>query len=337
MKKLNKDLFNKSFSHIYIEKQAKNHPNTQKIISHFANSNIIEINHYKDVFCRSHQNFYLQKQSPNLILAIKTDNLIYKGARFCNDFGNDHFYYTSSIMNCIYNCEYCYLQGMYPSANIVIFVNIEDIFHKVEEILNKHSMYLCISYDTDILALEQITQYTSKWIDFCKKHDNLKIEIRTKSSNFYAIKDITPTDNVILAWTLSPSLISQKYEDKTPSLRSRLYSINQAIKNNWNVRICFDPILYLRDFKENYKDLIDTTFSTIPPNKILDLSIGVFRVSSEYLKTMRKNRFDSIILNYPFMCKNKEYTYDENLSKEMISYVYNLSKKYIDEDKIYIS
>ena len=336
MKKLSKNIFNPCFSHIYVEKQALNYPNTKDILTHFNNSEIIEINHYKDVFSRSHQNFYMQKQSPSLILAVKKDNLIYKGAKFCDDFGNDNFYYTSSIMNCIYNCEYCYLQGMYPSANIVVFVNIEDIFSEIDKLLNKKDIYLCISYDTDILALENILGYASKWIQFAKDKPNLKIELRTKSASFNLISHLKPCDNIILAWTLSPETISLNYEDKTPSLLSRLKSAKSAIDANWKVRLCFDPILYLNNWQENYKDLIDTTFSILPSNKILDVSLGVFRVSSDYLKIMRKQRFDSSILNYPFTTENKVCTYPDDISLAMVSYVYTLINEYINKDKIFI-
>lgn len=337
MKNLEKHLFNPAFSHIYIEKAALNHPTTKEILTHFTNSKIIEIDHYKDVFCRSHQSFYLQKQSPSLILAIKRDNLIYKGARFCDDFGNNHFYYTSSMMNCLYNCEYCYLQGMYPSGNVVIFVNLEDIFYEVEKLLKKHPVYLCVSYDTDILAFEKILGYGRRWIEFTKKHKDLKIEIRTKSANFSSIKDIPAAENVIIAWTLSPDIISKNYEKRTPSLINRLSSAKEALDNNWKVRICFDPILYLNNWKENYKSLIDTTFSILPKDKIYDISLGVFRVSSEYLKIMRRQAPDSVILNYPFISKNKVATYCEDLSKDMLSYVYSLAKEYIDECKIYVT
>lgn len=336
MKKLSKDLFNNYFSHIYIEKEALNHPNTKKILSRMKNSKIIEIDHYKDIFSRSHQNFYVQKQSPSLILAYKKNNLIYNGARFCDDFGNDYFYYTSSIMNCIYNCEYCYLQGMYSSANIVIFVNIEDIFTEVTNLLKKHPVYLCISYDTDLLAFENILGYASQWIEFASLNPDLKIELRTKSANFNLIRNISPSKNVILAWTLSPQKIIQRHENRTPCLKDRLNSIKQAMDNGWNIRLCFDPILYSPDWKTLYTELINTVFSTIQCDKILDISIGVFRVSSDYLKIMRKQRFDSVILNYPFALENKAYSYEKTLSEEMISYVKSIISRYVSPHKIYI-
>lgn len=39
------------------------------------------------------------------------------------------------MFNCIYDCRYCFLQGMYSSANYVIFVNFEDFDKEIEEVI----------------------------------------------------------------------------------------------------------------------------------------------------------------------------------------------------------
>lgn len=159
MKSLRNDYYNPFFSHIYVEKAVRNHPRTKRILQNFPRASVILIDHYKDVFCRKGQNFILQQCSQNLILAAKQGNLIYPGAPVCQSFGNENFYYTSCVMNCVYDCEYCYLKGMYPSGNMVVFVNLEDIFREVRKLLEERAVYLCISYDTDLLAMEPITGY----------------------------------------------------------------------------------------------------------------------------------------------------------------------------------
>lgn len=330
-----KNLYNPYFSHIYVEDNALNYPNTEKILSHFKSSKIININHYKDLFCRNHQNFHEEKNSPSLILAVKKDKLIYKGSSMCDDFGNDNFYYTSSIMNCIYNCEYCYLQGMYPSAHIVIFVNIDDIFKEVEKKLKKSSIYLCVSYDTDILALEQILGYGFKWLSFAKSHTNLKLELRTKSTGFNYINNFKSLDNVIIAWTLSPEPICSKYEHGTPTLKNRLTSIKRAINMGWKIRLCFDPLLYVNDYEEIYVNFLKEAFKEIPSSSICDVSIGVFRVSKDYMKIMRKVNPESILLNFPFETNMGTCSYSIEITNSLISCVYNEVKRYIPEEKIY--
>ncbi|HEX2925997.1 MAG TPA: radical SAM protein, partial [Ruminiclostridium sp.] len=238
MNSLKPSLYNVFFSHIYIEREIRNHSVVKRILDCFPDAAVVEINHYKDVFCRSRQNYGIQKNSPSLILARKQQNLVYEGAPVCQNFGNRHFYYTSSVMNCIYDCKYCYLQGMYPSANMVVFVNLEDIFEQVEILLERQPVYLCVSYDTDLLALEHILGYTKRWFDFALKHKDLTIEVRTKSANINVLDKLQPLENVILAWTLSPERLSEAYEHHVPSFWQRLSCIEKAISKGFKVRLC---------------------------------------------------------------------------------------------------
>ena len=92
------------------------------VLSKFKNNQVINIEKYTEILNRNQQDFKLQKLSPKLILAVKKDGFIYKGSDVLPSFGHNHFYYNSVIQNCIYDCDYCYLQGMYNSANIVVFV-----------------------------------------------------------------------------------------------------------------------------------------------------------------------------------------------------------------------
>ena len=136
------DYYNAAFSHIYVEKQIKDHKRTKEILKKLPDAIVIEIDHYKDVFCRRKQSIVAQNKAKALILAKNQNGCIYEGAPVCQNFGNDNFYYCSCMMNCLFDCEYCYLKGMYPSANIVVFVNIEDIFSELEELLREKKIYL---------------------------------------------------------------------------------------------------------------------------------------------------------------------------------------------------
>lgn len=323
----------KPFSHIYIENAAADYPLTKIILSRFPGANIIRINHYKDIFNRSGQDFLAQKYSKSLILAKNNGELIYKGAKVCQDFDNRYFYYTSNIMNCVYDCEYCYLQGMYPSGNIVIFVNFEDYFSKLESYLANHEMYLCISYDTDLLALENITGLTQKWIDFTKKHENLKIEIRTKSA--YDITSLNNiTERVIFAWTLSPDIITSKFEHMTPGLNTRLNAVKKALSVT-KPRLCLDPVIYVPDYKKIYSDFYQKIFCTINSEDILDCSLGLFRISSSYLKSMRKKRVCEITA-YPYTTCDNVCSYEKEKSDEMLDFARLELSRYISSEKIYI-
>ncbi|RHP34443.1 SPL family radical SAM protein [Lachnotalea sp. AF33-28] len=336
MNSLSRGLFNPYFSHIYIEEALAGKEETEEVLRHFPHAVKVKISHYKDVFCRSRQDCALQKQSPSLILAAKQEHLIYPGAPVCQDFGNRHFYYTSCVMNCVYDCEYCYLQGMYPSSHMVVFLNLEDVFVQTEILLKDHPVYLCISYDTDLLALEPVFGCVRRWISFAAAHPSLTIEIRTKSAGFHYIGDLAPLQNVIFAWTLSPEEVCQAFERHTPSLHARLASAAAAADRGWPIRLCFDPLLYIKDWKRLYQELVSTVFQTLSPDSIKDASIGVFRVSSEYLKRMKQRRPVSVLLHYPYENENGVCYYGKERTEELTREMQRLLLAYLPEEKLFI-
>lgn len=387
-------LQNKTFAHIYVEERVLADPayrkRAEEIIRHFGDAVVIKINHYKDVFNRHKQNYLKQHESQALILAVKQGNLVYPGAKVCQSMGNEHFYYTSCMMNCLFDCEYCYLKGMYPSGNMVIFLNLEDIFKEVEALLEKHPVYLCVSYDTDLMAVESLTGYVREWMRFTNEHPGLTIEVRTKAGNISfdrlvsgvaisgvqwfgeepenqtisTIEKVTglcekevmvsETGEVkgelenavnreklsvgprnIFAFTLSPDYVVEHYEHKTGTLESRLKSICKALELGFSVRLCFDPMIYCPDWKTEYGRMMDRVFERIPMEKIRDVSVGSFRLSEEYLKSMRRNMPGSAVVQYPYENDHGVYHYSGKLTDEMEKWLVLRLTERISEEKIF--
>lgn len=330
-------LYHTAFSTIYIEKGLENHPFVQEITTRFPTSNHILISHYKDVFNRSHQNSTLQKYAPALILAAKHGTLLYAGAAVCQSFGNTHFYYTSCSMNCPYDCEYCYLQGMYPSSHLVLFVNVEDYFAELTELLQKHPVYLCASYDTDLLALSHLSHLAVKWSHFVQENPDLTVELRTKSANITALHTLTVSERFILAWTLSPDYVIENWEHKTPSLNARLKAARLAKDLGFPVRLCFDPLLYFPNYKEAYETMLAQVFTYFKPEELYDVSIGVFRCSKDFIKLMRKNRPASALLQYPYENEQGVYHYGTARSEELVQTIKTMLLSYgVKEEKIFL-
>ncbi len=341
----NNDYYHKPFSHLYIEETAWNFPITRQLLARFPASAVIPIRHYRDVFSSHRQVFSCQKQSPKLILAVKEEEtLIYPGAPVCQSFGNQNFFYTSSIMNCLYDCEYCYLQGMYPSANLVVFVNLDAIFQQVESLLQKSPIYLCISYDTDLLALEGLFGYVKRWIDFARQHPDLTIECRTKSAYVPILPDPSLSKRFIFAWTLSPSALIQTYEHRTPSLAARLNAICNALEAGNRIRLCFDPMLRVANWQEQYQALVDTVFTTLTSRvpdcltngQVADVSLGTFRISKEYITQIRRNRPRSPLVWYPFQTQTGVCSYGSAADREMMEWMKQALTAWLPEERIFL-
>jgi spore photoproduct lyase len=323
-----------------VEKQIVDHPRTGQILSHFAKAQTVTIDHYKDVFNRRGQDYLLQQDHKSLILAAKSEHFFYEGAPVCQDFGNANFYYCSTMMNCVYDCRYCYLKGMYPSGNLVIFVNLEDYFRELEAMLKKQSVYLCVSYDADLLAMEPVAGYVAKWAGFAAGHANLKLEVRTKSANLSMWKKLPCLSNVIYAFTVSPQRMIEACEHNTPSARSRLCCACEGLRRGYPVRLCFDPMLYLPTWRMDYDALLSLVDRTLAEHQVemgqfADVSVGSFRISQDYLKKMRRMEPYEPAVQFPFVNEGGVYRYPKRLRQEMEQYLIGALAARMEKEKIY--
>lgn len=347
------------FSKIYIENRAAAYPLTEEIRSRIPGADTEYIGHYKDVFDVAGQDFSAQKAAPAIILAVNDGRRIYPGARPCQNFGHEHFYYTSQVKNCLYDCEYCFLRGMYPSGNLVIFVNVEDYFKDIDELLNEHPVYLSISYDTDLHGLEGLTGLLGKWFEYASGKENLLIELRTKCGSDSIIKRIAGdsasddnntqagssavsdkngglAENLILAVTVSPDAFIKRFEHGTGSFDSRLALAKKALSAGIRTRLCFDPVFPVKDFENVYGSMVDEVFSDPAMRGIEDVSVGSFRISSGYLKRMRRTAL-SPLTAYPYEIKDGMAGFDDETLGSMYRFMKNKLSGFIKPDIIFFS
>ena len=249
----------------------------------------------------------------------------------CQSFGNKNFYYASSMMNCPFDCEYCYLKGMYPSSNMVVFVNLEDYRADVEEKLREGPMYVCASYDTDLLAMNSLTGHADFWKETALEHEDLLVELRTKAA--VDVKDNIP--NLIYAFTLSPEEVVTDLERYTAPLRARIGAAAKALEAGAKVRLCFDPIIKITGWKEAYEKLIGEASSRIDFGKLTDVSVGTFRISGDYLNKMRRAYPASKTAWYPYVIKDGVAQYEPDTDRQMQEFVCGLLEKHIGREKIF--
>lgn len=325
------------FKRIYIEEQVANHKKTLEILNRFSSSDKIYIDHYKDVFNRSGQDWRYQKEHQALILAKRTEHFLYKGSEYTPSFGESHFYYNTLILNCIYDCDYCYLQGMFPSAHVVLFVNEEDFIFAVDDELNKinSNIYLALSYDTDILAFDGLFGYSEAWINYVENEKRVSVEMRTKSANINVFKNKKPNDRTILAWSLSPQSVIELFENKTASLESRIRALNTASDMGWPVRICIDPMLKVPNWKQIYDEFLSFLTSKVNLNLVRDISVGSFRMNHAFLKRMKQQRNDTPLLFDDYIVQNESISYKQEVIDSMKQLIDSRLQPYIALDKVH--
>jgi spore photoproduct lyase len=330
----------KPFSHIYVEEGVAGEPRCERILARFRNSEVVVVDDYQNVFGRGRQDFWRQKAAPKLILARKKDQFLYAGNDFLQAGVSPNFAYNALVMNCPYDCHYCYLQGMYGSANLVAFVNLEDYFAAAEAFHARRPdpeapAILAISYDTDLLALEGILGYVSEWVEWSRGRNQWIIEVRTKSTGGRLLGEVPPDPCMRIAWTLSPERVAQRYESGAPALGQRLAGMRRAAEKGWRLTLSVDPILRVPGWREVYTHFASQLREAVPWEAVDRVELGVFRVGTQHFKRMRK-RPGTDLLHYPYEHASNTVSLNEEVREEMVGLLHNHLTETISPNIIHI-
>tara|TARA_Y100000590_G_scaffold334400_1_gene380509 strand:+ start:432 stop:1427 length:996 start_codon:yes stop_codon:yes gene_type:complete len=323
---------------IYIENHIKNHPRTKKILSRFKkNINVVYCDHYGEIFNIKSQNFRIQKNKPALILAKKEGKKIHNIPKNFG-IGGKKNYYFSHMLNCIYDCEYCFLQGKHMSAHYLLFINYEDFFLDIKKQIKKNSSeksYFFSGYDCDSLAFDGITDFIKSFLPIFKNNTNGILEIRTKSTQVERILKFKPIDNCIIAFSFTPENISKLIEHKVPSVKKRIDSMKKLTDMGWNIGLRFDPIVPACNFGKIYDDLFKSIVSKIPKKNIHSVSFGMMRFPKKMFKKIIKENPNTKIDSLNFKNNNGIYSYEIDQKKKIENIILSKLKKYMGDIPIY--
>ncbi|MAI85302.1 MAG: DNA photolyase [Rickettsiales bacterium] len=323
---------------VYIESNIKNEKKTLEIISKLGNVNIVNCEKYTEVFNKKSQNFRLQKLNPSLIIAKKNKNFVLKTPpKF--SIGSKNNYYFSHMMNCIYDCRYCFLQGMYNSANYLIYINYFDFKNEIEKVyLNSDSkdIHFFSGYDCDSLAFEPLTNFADYFIDSFNDFKRSLLELRTKSNQINFLLKKNPQENVIIAFSLNPESVIKNLEKKTPSLKKRLIAIKKLQQKGWNVGLRFDPIIYTKDFKIEYSNFFEDVFNFLN-NKFHSITLGSYRMPKSFNHKISRLYPKNNLFKKNLIADKNFIKYDECISDEINEFCQKEILKYVSKEILFFN
>ncbi len=310
---------------IYIEKQARDYPQTKKILEKFSKAQILWIDNYKNIFDKKvAKNTSLK---PSFIVAKLNSNSITDAPDWYGH--NDKTsYFLKTSLNCIFDCSYCFLKWAFKNDIPVYFVNYDDI---KEEILEKISLSLALDSMThkgpkfslpwgekeatndfelklkqnleyknkiwfyssdysDILGMDNISGFMWEFVEFFEQFENSMMEIRTKSANIKPILDLWfVPKNTEFAFSLNPQELIDKYEKGTSNLEDRIKSINILLEKGYKVWLRFLPLLPVKNYKEIYSEFVEEIKHKIDIKKVSSTFVsGLLYTVSDYNNILKK-------------------------------------------------
>lgn len=275
---------------IYLEQAVRDHPRSQHIVQRHPRAQVIECAHYGELVNRAGQHFRLQKQQPALVLARKQGRAVLPTPA-AYGLGAEHNYYFSHMLNCLYDCRYCFLQGMYRSAHYVLFINYEEIAEQVRAIAAGHGGEPCwffSGYDCDSLALEPLTGFAEFFLPVFEDLPGAWLELRTKSTQVRTLLARPPMPNVVVAFSFTTEEAGEALEHKVPTLARRIEAMAALQAHGWPVAVRFDPVIGHEGFDEAFAALCAQIFQRVDAAAVHSACIGAFRLPRDFYKRIRK-------------------------------------------------
>lgn len=318
---------------IYIEEAIADHPRTIEICARFPHANIIYCKHYGEIFNRKGQNFRLQKQQPALILAHKHKKHVLP-APDGYGIGGKRNYYFSHMLNCLYDCRYCFLQGMYRSAHYVIFVNYESFQEAIANTAMQYpdeALWFFSGYDCDSLAYEPVTNFTREFMPLFARHSNAHLELRTKSLQIRSLLKSEPINNCIVAFSFTPDEVSQALEHGVPTVDKRIDAMVKLQNQGWRLGLRFDPMIYHDAFEANYQHLFKQIFSRLSAESIHSVSLGTLRTPKAFHQNMVNLYPEEKLFAARLEENNGMISYHRALEERMTAFCYDQLMQYIPQ------
>lgn len=323
---------------LYYEQAVAEHPLTLRLRQRFKDRPQIAIERYGEVFNRTAQNFRLQKQRPALILARKHQHFVLPTPAGYG-IGAERNVYMAHMLNCVYDCRYCFLQGMYRSAHYVLFVNYDDFRQAMAEELDRaapdETTCFFSGYDCDSLALEPVSGYVADLLPFFEQNPQAWLELRTKSTQIRTLMSRRPRPNVIVAYSLSPVAIAAALEHKTPGTARRIEALAALAEHGWPIGLRFDPLILVDDFERHYRELFAAVFERIDPENVHSVTLGPFRLPRDFFRTVQRLYPDEPLFALALEERDGLVSYPLSQEQAMHDFCREELRRYLPDDRLF--
>lgn len=203
-------------------------------------------------------------------------------------------YYVLNIgTNCPMDCVYCILQAYLNSPWLIFYVNTDKLFEELHRVLRRdqHNFYRIGTGEfTDSMALDRLTRLSERLVECVAVYENVVLELKTKSAYIESLEGLDHNGKTVVSWSLNGRSILRTEEIGAASLEQRLWAARTCADWGYKLAFHFDPIIEYPNWAEEYEEVIDKLYDTVPASSIAWISLGALRFIPK-LKEIGYERF----------------------------------------------
>ncbi len=210
-----------------------------------------------------------------------------------------------SLVGCRYRCSYCGL-GHY----INFMMNMEEFIGTLDEEIGTNAPdQTLFQYDngTDVACFEPEYGGSRLLVEYFAGREGQYLELYVgKSANVDFLLDLEHRGHTVCCWSVSGQTQSTEIERRSAPMAERIEASRRCQEAGYHVRHRFSPIVPVRNWREENREMIELLFSRVRPDVITFESIrfmnyeqtvaqfGEDRLDPEFVAAMKATQGEQV-------------------------------------------
>ena len=288
---------------ILLWRQVAQAPEAQRIINLFSSAKVQIVEHQRYPYMLNMSPAKALLEGKRILMIGETSSFV---KHFYGCLGHNicckPYYKLVPISNgCPYFCTYCYLAFIYRkyAPFIKININYDKMSKQIRKTISDSARKISFNMGEmlDSLALDHITNTTTKLVPLFARFNNAYLMLLTKSSNIDNLLQIKPNNQIVVSWSLNCRKVIDSCELGTANLDERLKAAQRCQQHGYRIRIRIDPGIHCDNWQAKYAHLVKETFTYIQPENV---TLGMLRLLPGHIglaKAAYKERAQQLYIN----------------------------------------
>lgn len=194
---------------------------------------------------------------------------------------------------CAHRCAYCDLVGF-----MNVGLNMRDYLEQLDGLVTANPWQLTYLLDdiSDVLILEPELGAMAEVIDYFSGKEDRYLIIHTKSANVDFLESLEHAGHTIPCWSLSAHTQSTQLEAVAGTTEERIDAAQRCQAWGYPVRFKFKPIIPVRDWRDEARDMIRLMFERTRPDN-LSMTVMMWMAFDELAACIDLDTLDSAFVD----------------------------------------
>ena len=189
---------------------------------------------------------------------------------------------------CLHACDYCHIPPYF-----VIMLNLEELAERVRGFGETIPWQQLYKFDngTDTICLEPEYGASRIMVGLFADWPGRYLLLYTKSDNVGHLLGLDHRGHTLISWSLSSRTVAERIEKLAPSLERRLRAIERCEAAGYPVRVRISPICPIRDWRDEYRQMIQELLARTRP-QVISIDVVGWMTAAQMKDALDTTLFD---------------------------------------------